>query len=127
MDLLHVRSLAGTLDAVNEALLFEMRIPKAEAHRVATWIAGREGLPGSYACMFAPTATDFAKGIRLLTGERISSGAATGHILGEEACRALILLGDESARVQDALGRATRSMDKRLTASEAERGRQGFF
>jgi hypothetical protein len=77
--------------------------------------------------MFAPTAKDFADGIRLFTGERISSGAATGHILGEEACRAVLLLDAGVRDVNEALARANRSMDRRLAGSESERGVRGFF
>lgn len=127
MDLLHTRSLGGTLDAVNEALFFGRRIPKADARRVATWIAGRQGLPGSYAGMFAPTPKDYTQGIRLFTGERISTRAATGHILGEEACRALLLLNVRSKDVSGALAEATHSMDERLGESEGEYGRLGFY
>jgi hypothetical protein len=127
MDLLNTRSLAGTIDEVNDALFFGRRIPKSEVRRVAEWLAGRRGLPGSYAGMFAPTTRDFARGIRLFTGERISSGAATGHILGEEACRVLLLLDPDVPAAQEALDRATRSMDKRLGQSESGRGRRGFF
>jgi hypothetical protein len=127
MNLLVEQSLGATLDRVNEALFFGQRIPKREAQRVARWVAARQGLPGSYARMFAPTPKDFARGIRLFTGERISSGAATGHILGEEACRAVRLLGVEDPQVSEALTRANRAMDKRLAQSEAGRGRRGFF
>jgi hypothetical protein len=127
MSLLDTRSLAGTLDAVNEALFFDTRIARSEIRRVAQWLAGRQGLPGSYAGMFAPTSRDFAQGIRLFTGERISSGAATGHILGEEACRALLLLDADVPGGRLALARATRSMDSRLSESESGRGRRGFF
>jgi hypothetical protein len=77
--------------------------------------------------MFAPTEGDFAEGIRLFTGERISSGAATGHILGEEACRVLYLLNGSPARVRQALARASSSMDRLLTRSEAGNPRRGFF
>ena len=94
---------------------------------MAIWLAGRQGLSGSYAGMFAPTSTDYAEGIRLFTGERIASGAATGHILGEEACRALLLLDVDIEKVRLALGRATRSMNDRLDQSESEGGRRGFF
>ena len=125
--MLDTRSLAGTIDAVNEALFFGRQIPEGEARRVAAWVAGRQGLPGSYARMFAPTPRDRAHGIRLFTGERISSGAATGHILGEEACRTLLLLNADVAAARDALDRATRSMDNRLKDSEAGRGGRGFF
>lgn len=127
MRLLDSRSLSGTIDAVSEALFFGRRIPRNEARRVAQWLAGRQGLQGSYAGMFAPTPRDFAHGIKLFTGERISSGAATGHILGEEACRVLLLLDADVAAARAALGRATRSMDKRLSQSESGRGRRGFF
>jgi hypothetical protein len=127
MKVLNSRSLAGTIDAVNDALFFERRIPASEVRRVARWLADRRGLPGSYAGMFAPTARDFARGIRLFTGERISSGAATGHILGEEACRVLLLLDADVPASREALARATRSMDRRLEQSESGRGRRGFF
>jgi hypothetical protein len=127
MELLHTRSLGRTLDAMNEVLFFGRRIPKAEARRAAEWIAGRRGLPGSYAGMFAPTPADYEDGVRLFTGERIASGAATGHILGEEACRMLLLLDAASSGVADELAQATRSMDARLSESEAERPKPGFF
>jgi hypothetical protein len=127
MKLLDSRSLAGTIDAVSDALFFGRRIPSKEAQRVGAWLAGRRGLPGSYAGMFAPTPRDFSRGIRLFTGERISSGAATGHILGEEACRVLLMLGADIPEARAALVRATRSMDKRLNQSESGRGRRGFF
>jgi hypothetical protein len=127
MGLLNTRSLAATLDNVNEALFLGGRIPRAEARRVAGWLAGRQGLSGSYADMFAPTARDYKEGIRLFTGERITSGAATGHILGEEACRALLLLSDGVPEADRALERASRSMDDRLIGSELELGRRGFF
>jgi hypothetical protein len=127
MGLLNAQSLASTLDGVTDALFLGEHITRAEARRVACWIASRQGLPGSYAGMFAPTPVDYENGIRLFTGERISSGAATGHILGEEACRALLLLDVDLSSVGEALDRATRSMNRRLTASEVERPRPGFF
>jgi hypothetical protein len=77
--------------------------------------------------MFAPTPKDYASGIRLFTGERITSGAATGHILGEEACRTLLVLDAGGREVAEALERASRGMDVRLTQSESERRRRGFF
>jgi len=127
MELLDTRSLANTIDAVNDALFFGRRIPKNEARRVAIWLASRQGLSESYAGMFAPTSKDYAEGIRLFTGEQITSGAATGHILGEEACRVLLLLDVDIEKARVALGRATRSMDNRLSQSESEQGRRGFF
>ncbi|MFZ1947006.1 MAG: hypothetical protein WAW06_05620 [bacterium] len=127
MKVLDQRSLAGTIDAVSEALFFGRPIPRGEMRRAAGWLAGRQGLPGSYAGMFAPTSRDYSQGIRLFTGERISSGAATGHILGEEACRALLVLDPDVAEARAALVRATRSMDDCLRQSESGRGHRGFF
>jgi hypothetical protein len=75
--------------------------------------------------MFAPTAFDFAKGIRLFTGERITSSAAIGHILGEEASRALILLASDTAAVKCAMRKAKKGMQTRLHASVIEN--RGFY
>jgi len=127
VKIVYKSSLARTLDAVNEALFFGENIPKAESRRVVAWIASRQGLPESYAGMFAPTPGDFEEGIRLFTGERISTRAATGHILGEEACRALLLLDDGSRDAREALARASRSMDSLLARCEAEGVHSGFF
>jgi len=117
-DLVDPTSLAGTLDAVDEALLSGRRLAGSERATVARWIAGRQGLPGSYARMFAPTERDRAEGIRLFTGESIRSGAGAAHVLGEEACRALILLDVPLASVRDALGSATEGMLERLRKAE---------
>jgi hypothetical protein len=127
MDMLDTKSLARTVDAVNEALFFGRRIPKSESRRVAKWLATRQGLPRSYSGMFAPTPRDFKGTIRLFTGERITTGAATSHILGEEVCRALLLLDTDVQEVREALLRAVRSMDRRLSQSESEGGRLGFY
>ncbi len=127
MNLLDKNSLAKTIDAVNEALFFGYRILETESRRVVQWLASRQGLPGSYSGMFAPTPLDFESGIRLFTGEQITSGAATSHILGEESCRAILLLGTGIVEAQAAMQSATRSMDQRLSESESERGRLGFY
>jgi len=114
MQLVDQGSLALTLDAVNEAIFAGRRIPRPARDRVASWIARRQGMPGSYADMFAPTQQDFA-GARLFTGETIASRAATGHILGEEGIRALELLGVRTSEVRAALARAKVGMEARVT------------
>jgi len=116
-----------TCNAVGDALFFYTSIPGTDARDAAEWIAGRQGLPGSYAGMFAPTERDMRNGIRLFTGERITSGAATRHITGEEACRTLLLLNSDSSRVRAALDRAVTSIDARVAVSEKEMPRPGFF
>lgn len=127
MKVLYVSSLARTLDALNEAFFAGRSLPRSKRMEVAKWIAGRQGKPGSYADMFAPTQTDYREGIKLFSGERIRSGAATGHILGEEACRALILLDVRVAKVNDALSRATLGMTRRLESAEACGAVRGTF
>ena len=114
MSLVDKGSLAATLDVVNEAFFFGHRLAKSERAETARWIAARQGLPGSYAGMFAPTQQDFANGIRLFTGERIATRAGTSHILGEEACRVLILLDVPSADATAALQRASDGIGARL-------------
>lgn len=127
MKLLDTKSLAATIDAVNDALFFERRIPSEERRRVAKWIAARQGQPESYAGMFAPTPDDLAKGFRVFTGERISSRVGTRHVLGEEACRALRLLKVDTLAVGEALKRATGTMDRQLSGYEEELGNCGFY
>ena len=118
MGLADSGSLAATVDAASDALFFGRDVTKAERTAAATWIAGRQGLPGSYAGMFAPTGADRAEGIRLFTGESIRSGGGAAHVVGEEACRALILLDVPLASVRAALGRATEGMVERLRKAE---------
>ena len=115
MEVLYPDSLALTLDALNEAYFFQL--PIAHKEQVAEWLAGRQGKPGSYANMFAPTKVDFNESIRLFTREKVQSRVATSHILGEEACRALILLEVHSSSVDDTLGRASLGMMNRLKTS----------
>ena len=114
MHLVEDGSLALTLDAVNEAMFLGRRISRPARVEAATWIARRQGVAGSYADMFAPTEQDFVEA-RVFTGETIASRAATGHILGEEAIRALQLLGVKATEVRAALARAKDGMGGRVT------------
>ncbi len=61
------------------------------------WVLTRQGLEGAYYGMFLPTDQDLSQGVRLLTGERMRSNAATRHILSEEALRPLIVWGLRSS------------------------------
>ena len=119
MTIVDPNSLAATLDAVNEALFLGRPLSKAQREGAAKWIAARQGLPGSYAGMFAPTEKDAKEGIRLFTGERLQSRGGAAHVLGEEACRALILLDVSLVGVRDAQARACRGMVARLRAAES--------
>jgi hypothetical protein len=108
--ILHSNSLIATVDAVNDAFFHDRIISKADAAAAARWIAGRQGLPGGYRGMFAPTPADFRKGAVVFTGEKMPSRAGCAHVTGEEACRALLLLGGGKP-IKDALVRATEWMD----------------
>ena len=119
MKLIHADSLAATLDSLNEAYFEGHPLSKAAREGAARWITGRRGKPGSYAGMFAPTESDFAAGIRFFTGEKMASMAGTSHILGEEACRAMILVDARNKAAGQALLDATKGMIDRLDQSQA--------
>ena len=84
MSVVDTNSLAATLDTVNEALFFGRALSQSDKKKAVVWIAGRQGLRGSYAGMFAPTESDI-RGVKLFTGESTNSMASTAHILGEKA------------------------------------------
>lgn len=119
MRLVDRNSLGATLDAVSEAFFCGHELSLAQRKQAAKWIASRQGLPGSYANMFAPTARDFQTGHRVFTGEKVTSRAATAHILGEEACRALVLLRAPLAAARVAERRAADGMQARLGRSNS--------
>ena len=107
MKLINQNKLTSTVDAVNEAFFLKRSLSKSDRNQVAKWIASRQGMPGAYANMFAPTRKDFQNGLVLFTGEKISSRVGLSHILGQESCRALILLNVKSAGIKLALEKAT--------------------
>jgi hypothetical protein len=123
----NTESLAETVDAVNDTFFHERHLTQPIRKELARWIAQRRGKSGSYAGMFAPTDEDLRNGIRVYTGELIRSGAAIGHILGEEACRALILLGVEDGKIKEALARATDGMLRRLRQTEDSSKVHGMY
>ena len=114
MGLTDSLSLSRTSDNVNDAFFSGGVIPDADRREAALWIAGRQGLPGAYARMFAPTEQDYREGAKVYTGEKVNSGGATGHVLGEEACRALALLGTDDPVVAQAFDSARAGIMERL-------------
>lgn len=127
MRIIDPSSLAATLDAVSDAYFHRRPPGKQERHEVAAWIAARQGLPGAYADTFAPTVQDMRQGVCVYTGESIDSGVGTAHILGEEACRALILLDVPLPGVQEALDRARVGLLARVVEAEGRGGARGFY
>jgi hypothetical protein len=126
MPLTSQQSLAATLEPLSENLFFRRKIPTAQRVSATECIARRQGLPGSYFGMFAPTALD-APGIRLFTGEIVRSRAGISHQLGEECCRVLALLDEKTPQVQAALDRARQGMAARLDEAEKEGTRIGTY
>jgi hypothetical protein len=119
--LVHPDSLGDTLHAINTALFYELPIEPAERQEAARWVAGRQGLPRSYAGMFAPTALDIAIGTLTFTGEPVVSEAGTAHLLSEEACRVLHRLGGpDLPEVTNALHSAHRAILRRMQTSQPE-------
>lgn len=127
MKIVNLNSLAATLDALNEAFFYGYQLTKLQKLEAAKWIATRRGKPSSYAGMFAPTDSDFKKGIKVFTGEPVRSNAATGHILGEEACRALRLLKVSNPDVKTALNQANNQFLKRLGEYETQYKVYGMY
>jgi hypothetical protein len=127
MMTVNTESLAETLDAASDALFRQRGLSESSRKELATWIARRRGKPGSYAGMFAPTDIDLLNGVRVYTGEIIRSGAGIGHVLGEEACRVLILLGVGDSMVREALERATAGMLHRLRQTEGTGKVHGMY
>ncbi|MGO9203940.1 MAG: hypothetical protein ACLQM8_25750 [Limisphaerales bacterium] len=66
MSQLNRDSLGLTLDSVAESLFFGNPMPEPRRIAAAKWIAGRQGLPGSYADMFAPTVQDTLADLKTL-------------------------------------------------------------
>ena len=106
MSILDSTSLVNTLDRFNQRILSGEGVPRSEGLEVARWIAGQQGLAGNYRGMFAPTPDDFEHGIHVYSGEAITHASAR-HIMGQEAARAICLLGCQDVEVQAAYARAT--------------------
>lgn len=127
MKIINCNSLGMTLDNINEMFFYDKPISKTDKEDIARWLASRRGKAGSYASMFAPTPKDFSKGIKVFTGEPVTSNAAIGHILGEEACRTMIQLKVKTPQVKGALKKATNGMLKRLYYDPATPKLRGMY
>jgi len=114
MGILSTTSLAVTLVRLTDSIFYGKKIPIAEREKVAKWIAGRQGETRSYSGLPAPTKADYSAPVTLFTGEKVTSGAARGHILGEEAMRALYLLKVKNPDVKRAIKLASDRFAERL-------------
>jgi len=115
-------SLAATIDAVNEAFFYGRALSKTQRVQAAKWIASQQDKPGAYPNLFAPVENELEKGMRLFTGEKLPPDRGL-HVLGEEACRALILLDVSDVDVQNALSRARLEIISKLDEKWKDTGR----
>jgi len=121
------QSLGQVVDLVNKSFFYGENMESTDREHLASWISSRLGKPRSYAGMFAPTDSDFRIGVRVFTGEPINSRAGTSHAVGEEACRALILLDVRDSNIKSALRQATLGMLTRLRQAETEGKGPGMY
>jgi hypothetical protein len=112
-------SLSETIDAANSAVFWSRDISSRERAAMADIISASQGQPGAYADTFALSSRERTQGIRLFTGERVTSAAAR-HITGEEGCRALLLLGGRGREAARALTAASEALLECLRRSEAD-------
>jgi hypothetical protein len=116
-SLISPTSLSRTVDAVNDAFFFGRTISRSDRNDVARWIAERHAVPGAYGKLFGGFPRECQSGLRLFTGERVTS-ASGRHILGEESCRALLLLASRERSAAEALAQATTWLTTRLRLAE---------
>jgi hypothetical protein len=127
-SLINRTSLSQTIDAINAAQFGGRAVSATARSRVASWIAARQGLPGSYGGTFAGFPSERTKGIVLFTGERIGFASAR-HILGEETSRALRLLQVRDRLVMHALQAADEGLMRCLAraAQDPRNSNPGLF
>jgi len=117
--------LFDVINHVNEAHFYGRKLPAEEREAVAANIAKQLGKPGSYAGMFAPTASELKNGIKLFTGERVRPSASLRHVFGEEASRAMLLLKPQAAAARTAARQAANSILSHLRKQEPNK--HGMF
>jgi hypothetical protein len=120
------QALDEAVDLLAEAQFFGERLTRSERDRLARFIASRQGGVGAYADSFALTDSEKAEGIRVFTGERMTSASAR-HIIGEEAARALRQLKGAPTQVKAAVRAADTSMRIRIAEHMDAEGHPGVF
>jgi hypothetical protein len=127
MNFIRPDSLVLTIDTINEALFFKRPISRSDRVKAAKWITSRVDMPDSYESLPAPTKRDFKNGLRLFTGEKISTRAGIAHIIGQEACRVLALLDVDIPTVLKAREVAEKSIIHRIKSPENKRKNDGMY
>ena len=123
--LVHVHSLASTLDAVGEALFYGREIPDQDLCEAAGWLARRQARSGQWAGMFAPTGLDYREGVVLFSGERLRTRLGARNVLTSEAARALALCDGALPTREAVLGRTDRWLAAQCFAGDCMIGECG--
>jgi hypothetical protein len=119
-------TLSDAVDVLADAQFYGRKLTQAEQGHAAALIAGRQGGEGAYAGSFALTKAERAEGVRVFTGELMTSASAR-HIIGEECCRVLRKLKAPGAAANKALKAAETSMAQSFIRGIDAAGRPGVF
>ena len=117
------QSLSTVIDVVNESSFYQ-KLPSPEiGSQLSAWIAGRAGKGHAYGPLPGLTEDDRIKGVRLFTGEKVAYSARARHVMGEEALRALIILGRNGEEVAEVI----RTSEDWITTRLKEGSHPGMF
>lgn len=108
-------SLIDFIDRAGERLFDRRPLDVSDPQLAA--VAALQGKPGAYVGMFALPEADRGREFRTFTGERITTNAGKMHVIGEETCRILRLLGGSPAA-----DRALAGMLERIRETDAREG-----
>ena len=120
------KTLSDAVDLLADAQFYGRKLPSAEQARAVGLITSRQGGEGAYAGSFALTKAERAAGIRVFTGELMTSASAR-HIIGEECCRVLRGLKDAEPEAKKAVKNAEAAMASRFIRVIDELGHPGTF
>lgn len=109
-------SLIDFVDRTGESLFYGRPLDVSDAQLAA--VAALQGKPGAYAGMFALPEADRGREFRTFTGEKITTNAGKMHVIGEETCRILRLLEEDSAAAANAVA----GMRERILQADAREG-----
>lgn len=122
MKLLNKESLGETINRIYQAELFGQTIPSKEQIEVYRWMLERAGQKGSYSGLSAPTPNDFKQGATLFTGEKLTTGASTAHILGEDALSIMHRWNIADTSLQSAFSRLELQWRQKMNNDEKLQG-----
>jgi hypothetical protein len=120
------KTLADAVDVLADADFYGRKRSPADLNRATALIVSRQGGEGAYAGSFALTKVERSAGIRVFTGELMTSASAR-HIIGEECCRALRKLNAPGAAADRALKTAEASMTESFIRGIDAAGHPGMF